>query len=372
MSLEWNRPIQTSRAGVNHELDGNKFSGGHWRRMKIGIVGYQGSGKSTLFHWLTGVAPDFAKAHETQHAMAPIPDDRIAPLCDIYHPKKITQAALEIVDTPGLHRSHEGSAAKLAMIREASCLVVVVAAYGGNDATADLRNFDDDLLIADLDIVAGRVERLRDQVKKPRPNRDELQKELEALEPLVPALEQGTQIRDMGLSVEQFKATRSFKLFSEKPRLVVFNISDDEPPQNYLAKIPTGMSGIAVSLSLQVELAGLDEVERQAFCEEMGVEPFDRDTVIRQIMTASGQMLFFTAGEKEVRTWIIRTGGTAVEAAGNIHTDLATGFIRAEVMTCDDLIRLGSERDVKANNLTRQEHKDYVIQDGDILHIRHN
>ncbi|MBC8355167.1 MAG: redox-regulated ATPase YchF [Planctomycetes bacterium] len=340
--------------------------------MKIGIVGYQGSGKSTLFQWLTGVEPDPAKSHETQSAMAPIPDDRFEPLCKIYSPKKTTHAALEIVDTPGLSRSHEGSAQKLAMIREASCLVVVVAAHSGADAAADLSNFDDDLLIADLDILSGRVERLKEQVKKPRPNREELQKELEALEPLVPVLEEGKQLRDIDLSEEQHKATRAFKLFSEKPRLVVFNISDDESPESYQAKVPEGMQSIAVSLSLQVELSQLDGEERQAFCDEMGVAPFDQDMVVRQIMDTSGQMVFFTAGEKEVRTWIIRCGGTAVEAAGNIHTDLANGFIRAEVMTCDDLIRLGSEREIKANSLMRQEHKEYVIKDGDILLIRHN
>lgn len=340
--------------------------------MKIGIVGYQGAGKSTLFQWLTGVAPDPAKSHETQSAMCPVPDERFAPLCKIYSPKKTTYAALEIVDTPGLSRSHEGSAQKLAMIREASCLIVVVAAHGGADAAADLSNFDDDLLIADLDILAGRVERLKDQVKKPRPNREELQKELEALEPLVPILEQGKSLRDVELTKEQHKATRAFKLFSEKPRLVVFNISDDESPEKYQSKVPEGVQSIAVSLSLQVELSQLGPEEHQAFCEEMGVAPFDQDMVVRRIMDASGQMVFFTAGEKEVRTWMIRCGGTAVEAAGNIHTDLAKGFIRAEVMTCDDLIRLGSEREIKANNLMRQEHKDYVIKDGDILLIRHN
>src|SRR6187397_1266058 len=132
--------------------------------MKIGIVGYQGSGKSTLFSWLTGVAADPALAHANQSAMATIPDERVAQLCEIYKPKKITQASLEIVDTPGLSRTHEGSAQKLATIREAACLIIVVEAHGGADAAADLKRFDEDLLIADLDIVTGRVERLRDQI----------------------------------------------------------------------------------------------------------------------------------------------------------------------------------------------------------------
>ena len=336
--------------------------------MKIGLVGYQGSGKSTLFQWLTGEAPDPALAHTSQTAMATVPDDRVAQLCAIYSPKKVTQAALEIVDTAGLSRSHEGSAAKLAAIREARCLLIVLAAFGDNDAAVDLANFDDDLLIADLDIVAGRVERLREQVKKPRPNRDELQKELAALEPLHEALEAGRQLRDLELSPDQKQATKSFQLFSEKPRLVVFNVADDEDnPDKLLAGLPDGTQAAAISLSLQLELAQLGEQERAEFCAEMGVTGYDREAFIRRIMDVSGQMLFFTAGEKEVRTWIINKGGTAVEAAGNIHTDLARGFIRAEVMQCKDLIELGSEREIKAQGLMRQEHKDYVIQDGDIL-----
>ena len=116
----------------------------------------------------------------------------------------------------------------------------------------------------------------------------------------------------------------------------------------------------------------MDEAERQEFCEEMGIVREDRDALVRRLMEASGQMLFFTAGEKEVRSWIHRRGGTAVEAAGMIHTDLARGFIRAETMQCDDLFRLGSEREVKAQNLMRREHKEYVIQDGDVITIQHN
>lgn len=341
--------------------------------MKIGIVGYQGSGKSTLFEWLTGIPANPALAHTTQSAMATVVEPRVPPLCEIYRPKKITQAALELVDTPGLSRTHEGSAQKLAAIREAGCLMMVVAAFGGGDAAADLQRFDEDLLIADLDIVSGRVERLRDQVKKPRPNRDELQSELEALEPLLAHLESGNSLRALEMTPDQKRATRSFQLFSEKPRLVVMNVADDERDLARYEKLTQpGLTVSAVSLALQLELSRMAADERQEFCREMGVAVVDRDELVRRIMDASGQMLFFTAGDKEVRTWMIHKGGTAVEAAGNIHTDLAKGFIRAEVMQCEDLFRVGSEREIKAQGLMRQEHKDYVIQDGDILLIRHN
>jgi ribosome-binding ATPase YchF (GTP1/OBG family) len=121
-----------------------------------------------------------------------------------------------------------------------------------------------------------------------------------------------------------------------------------------------------------MDLAGKSAEDRAAFCTEMNVQPADRDHLIRRIMHASGQMIFFTAGEKEVRTWLLRENGTAVEAAGGIHTDLAKGFIRAETMTVADIVRLGSEREIKAAGLMRQEPKDYVIQDGDIINIKHN
>ncbi|MCO6459221.1 MAG: redox-regulated ATPase YchF [Pirellulaceae bacterium] len=341
--------------------------------MKIGIVGYQGCGKSTLFEWLTGERADPAKAYESQTAMAPVPEPRVDALCQIYRPKKVTLAALEIADTPGLSRSHEGSAQKLALIREAGCLVVVVAAFGGNDPAVDLTGLDDDLLLADLDIVSGRIERLRESVKKPRPNREEQLRELAALEPLLTALEGGQAIWQLDLSVEQRRAIRSFQLFSEKPRLVIVNTADDEEhPERFQQLAPPETRLVAASLSLELELSRMTPDERTEFCGELGIQPLDRTPLLRTIMEVSGQMLFFTAGEKEVRTWMIHQGGTAVEAAGNIHTDLARGFIRAETMNCEDLIRLGSEREIKAHNLLRHEHKDYVIQDGDILLIRHN
>ncbi len=341
--------------------------------MKIGIVGYQGSGKSTLFHWLTGVAPDPALAHTIQAAMATVPDDRVAQLCEIYKPKKITQASIEIVDTPGLARTHEGSAQKLAMIREAGALIVVVANFGGADAAADLQNFDDDLLIADLDIVTGRVERLRDSVKKPRPGREKEQEELTLLEPLLAELEAGRPLHKQPLTAEQRKAIKSFQLFADKPRLIVVNVADDDAQVERFTRLaPPGTELVALSLTLQMDLAAMPPPEREEFCREMHVQPFDRDQLLRRIMQASGQMLFFTAGDKEVRTWLIRQGGTALEAAGGIHTDLARGFIRAETMTVADLVRLGSEREIKAAGLVRQEPKDYVIQDGDIITIKHN
>jgi GTP-binding protein YchF len=339
--------------------------------MKIGLVGYQGAGKSTFFRWITGVEADPSLAHAAQSAMAPVPDPRVARLCEIYKPKKTTLASLEVVDTPGLSRSHEGNAARLGLIREAGCLVLVVAAFGGEDPLATLNSFEEDLLLADLEIMSGRVERLREAIKKPRPNRDEQKAELSAIEPLVELLEQGLSLRSQDMTDEQIKATRSYRLLTEKPRLVVINVADDDLKGGRFESQQTDqLPVVAVPIGLELELSRMSPEEQEEFRQELGSPGFDRDGLIRKLMDASGQMLFFTAGEKEVRTWMIPKGTTAVQAAGAIHSDLARGFIRAEIMSCDDLIRLGSEREVKQHNLIRQEPKDYVIQDGDILNVR--
>jgi ribosome-binding ATPase len=341
--------------------------------MKIGLVGYQGSGKSTLFHWLTGVAPDPALAHTGQSAMAPIPEPRVEPLCKVYHPKKITLAALELVDTPGLSRTHEGNAARMAMIREAGCLVFVVAAFGNTDPLADFRSFDEDLVLADMEIVANRIHRVEDSLKKPLPRQEHQQFEHEhaTLKIVLAAMESGKPLRESHMTEEQQKVTRAFRLLSEKPRLVVVNTADDESkPERFTSLSTAEIPVMAVPAGLELELSKMTPEDRVEFEQEMGLVGTDRDHLIRTLLKISGQMIFFTAGEKEVRTWLLRQGGTALEAADGIHTDLARGFIRAEVMTVSDLVRLGSERELKAQHLMRQEPKDYVVKDDDILFIR--
>ncbi len=341
--------------------------------MKIGLVGYQGSGKSTLFHWLTGVTPDPSVAHTGQSAMTVVPEPRIDSLCEIYQPKKISRASIELVDTPGLSRDQRGNASKLALIREATSLVLVLAAFDGSDPMADLASFSEDLMLADLEIVSGRLERLEASLKKPLPKaeREVLEFERETLLSVNAALEAGRPIRESELSEEQRKATKAFRLLGEKPRLAVVNTADDEADPSRFAGLATEDVPVScIPVGLEVELERMDPEDRKEFEEEMGVGGSDRDGLVRAMLANSGYHLFFTASEKEVRTWLLRQGGTALEAADGIHSDLARGFIRAEVMTVSDLLRLGSEREVKAHNLMRQEPKDYVVGDEDILHIR--
>ncbi len=341
--------------------------------MKIGLAGYKGSGKSTLFEWLTGIKPDPSLAHTAQTAATPVPDPRLEALCKIYNPKKVTHAALEIVDTPGLSRTHEGNAARLALIREAGCLVLVVAAFTKSDPVAEFRSFEEDLLLADMEIVGGRIGRVEESVKKPLPRqeREHLLHEEQTLKLVLAAMEAGRPLKTSDMTEEQLRVTRPFRLMTEKPRMVVDNTADDEAhPERFREGMPPGVPVVAFPVGLEVELARMSPEDRAEFEREMGLGGTDRDRIIHTIMDVSGQMIFFTAGDKEVRSWMIPKGATAVEAAGSIHTDLARGFIRAEVMTCADLVRLGSEREVKAHHLMRQEPKDYVIKDDDILFIR--
>jgi hypothetical protein len=341
--------------------------------MKVGLVGYQGSGKSTLFEWLTGVKPDPALAHTGQSAMAAVPEPRVEGLAKIYHPKKITLASLELVDTPGLSRTHEGNAARLAMLREAGCLVLVVAAFGRTDPMADLRSFDEDLLLADMEIVTSRMKRVEESLRKPlpKPEHENLLHEQATLGKVLAALEAGQPLREAAMSDAERKVTSSFRLFGEKPRVLVFNTPDDDPRPARLAALATPATPvIAIPAGLELELARMSPQDRAEFEREMGVGGTDRDAILRTLLVASGQRLFLTAGEKEVRTWLLPAGGTALDAAAAIHSDLARGFIRAEVMNYPDLVRLGSEREIRSRHMIRQEPKDYVIQDDDVILIR--
>ncbi len=341
--------------------------------MKIGLAGYRGSGKSTLFEWITGVAPDPSMTHSGQSAMAVVPEPRLDALREVYQAKKVTRASLEVVDTPGLSRTHEGNAARLATIREAGCLVLVAAAFDGSDPVDEFRCFVEDLTLADMQIVSNRIERVEESLRKPLPRQEheQLVHEEDTLKVVLAAMEAGEPMGESDMSDEQLRVTRAFRLFSEKPRMVLVNTADDEEnPDRYAQSAPEGVTVVPIPVGLEVELSRMTPEERAEFEEEMGVGGSDRDQLIRTLMDLSGQMLFFTAGPKEVRTWILPKGGTAVEAAGSIHTDMARGFIRAEVMTCSDLVRLGSEREVKAQHLVRQEPKDYVVQDDDILLMR--
>ncbi|MBX6314578.1 MAG: redox-regulated ATPase YchF [Isosphaeraceae bacterium] len=337
--------------------------------MRAGLVGFAGSGKSTLFQLLTGATPDPGKVHTGQVGIATLNDPRLDFLAALYKPKKVTPATVELLDTPGLiPGTHGDNPQRLALIREGDALLIVLGAFAGGDPAADLTAFREELLFADLGVITNRAERLEASIKKPRPDREAQLKELETVRKVQAALEAGQTVATLGLSEEEKKPMRSFGLLTDKPQVVIVNtVQGQGVPDSLRALAP---DALAIDAKLEWELSQLDPDERAAFMAEMGVTDFGRDRIIRAAYDAVGILTFFTAGEPEVRGWNLERGGTAVEAAGKIHTDLARGFIRAEVTAFDDLYRLGSMKEVKAKGLQRLEGKDYVVQDGDIMYFR--
>ena len=340
--------------------------------MKIGLVGYQGGGKSTVFQLLTGQEPDLAKVQSGQLGIAVVPDDRFDRLVAYHNPKKIVPAKIELFDTPGLDRKQqEGNAQRLGVIREATALVHVVGAFSGCDVAADVEAFNDDAILADLQVMSKRVVKLKKDVVKPRPDRAELQAELESLEPLVQMLETGESLLDVEFTEPQDKFTRSFSLLTRKRQLIVLNTAEVGTHDKQAAELQSqGYHVLAAPLGLELEVQSLPEEDRAEFAAEMGLGEPCRGKLLAAIFIVTDQITFYTSGEKEVHAWLLKRGSTVLEAADSIHSDLARGFVRAEVWDSEDLLRLGSERDLKAAGLNQIVGKEYLVKDGDEVFIR--
>ncbi len=339
--------------------------------MRAGLAGFSGSGKSTLFELLSGDKPDPGKVHSGQLGMAELNDPRLDFLAELHRPKKVTRARLELLDTPGLMPgSHGDNPQRLALIRKGEALLVVLGAFAGQDPAADLLAFRDELTFADLNVITNRIETLEASIKKPRPDREAMTQELELVRRVLSALEQGQTVASLGLTEEEKKPMRSFGLLTEKAQVIVLNAPHGEAiPEPVRQAAP---EALAIDAQMELELQQMELEERAPFMEELGITELGRDRIIRAAYDAVGIITFFTAGEPEVRGWNIERGDSAVEAAGKIHTDLARGFIRAEVTAFEDLKRVGTVKEAKAQNLQRLEGKDYIVKDGDVMFFRSN
>ncbi len=341
--------------------------------MKIGIAGFSGSGKSTLFHWLTGVKPDPAVAQRGQLGITKVPDERLDWLSAQFHPKKTTHATMELLDTPGLlPTERQDNPRRLAILREAGGLLVVLTGYGDGDLAAELKRFREEMIFADLEIVLNRISRLETQLKKPRPakEREADEAEMALLRRVQEVFETNHPATALGLKGEEEKSIRSFQLLTLKPELVLVNLGDNRigkplPPE-LLQLAPTALAAPA---KLELELEELSEEDRALFMADLGLQGSARGDVIRSIFYGMGQIVFFTIGEDECRAWPILKGDHAVEGAGKIHTDLAKNFVRAEVVGFEDYKRVGSMKEAKTHGVYRLEGKTYVVRDGDIMHI---
>ncbi|MCX7699531.1 MAG: DUF933 domain-containing protein [Gemmataceae bacterium] len=343
--------------------------------MKIGLVGFSGSGKSTVFQWLTGVKPDPAKIQHGQVGDTKVPDARLDALSAHFKPKKTTYAHITFLDTPGLLADdRKDNSRRLGILRESAGLVIILDGYSRNDLAAQLRRFREEILFADLEIVTNRIERLQTQLKKPKAAKDREadEAELALMQRIAASLESGQGAAAMGLTEDEEKAVRSFQLLTLKPEMVLVNRGDSEALKN---KLPADLLALAsgalqAAPKLELELEELPPEERAAFMADLGLKESDRGDVLRRIFYGMGRIVFFTVGEDECRAWPIPRGATAVEGAGQIHTDLAKNFVRAEVVSYEDFQNCHFQmKEAKAKGVHRLEGKTYIVQDGDIMHI---
>lgn len=334
--------------------------------MKVGIAGFAGSGKTTVFQWLTGVKPDPAAALRGQLGIARVPDERLDWLSAHFKPKKTTPATLEFLDTPGLLADERrDNPRRLGILREAGGLLVVLNGFSGGNPADELRRFREEMLFADLELVTNRIARLQDQLKKPKPAKEREADEAERglLQRVAAGLEEGRAGAELSIKPDEEKTIRSFQLLALKPQMTFLNLGDDRTSP---ASIP---GALAAPAKLELELDELAPEDRATFMADLGLSKSERDDVLRAVYYGMGEIVFFTVGEDECRAWPITRGDDAVAGAGKIHTDLAKRFVRAEVVSYDDFRRVGSMREAKAQGVYRLEGKTYLVQDGDIMHI---
>jgi ribosome-binding ATPase len=345
--------------------------------MKIGLVGFAGSGKTTVFNTMTGLDVPVGYGGEVRLGTVRVPDERIDRLSGMFNPKKTIYAEMTFCDVPGEHGAERKglSTRALATIREQEALALVLrdfenpALEGDADPLRDLGAFSDECVLADLGIVEGLLARAR---KENMPAIDR-----ERLERMQAALEEGRPLRTLSAAELDRDALKGYQLLTDRPLLIVVNRDEDraaEPlPDNVAARIDElGAAGLALSASVEAEIATLDAEDQAAFLQDLGLA---ESALARFIRTAYGLLdliSFFTVGEDEVRAWTITRGMNARKAAGKIHSDLERGFIRAEVMPYEVFVEYGSEHAVKEAGLFRVEGKDYVVGDGDIMNIRFN
>ena len=353
--------------------------------MRIAIIGLPGSGKTTLFDAITGHHEQpghYAAPGSIQLGVVPVLDERVDFVAEVYQPKKHTYAHLEFADVAGLFAGAKPAPEAVEAVRNADALVKVVRAFhseavphvkGSVDPARDLEELEADLFVVDLDIIERRIERLRDSVRRPTPEQEQDKVELALLERCREQLESVGALDRLELSDDERKMLSGFAFLTQKPSVVVLNIGEDQIADERAALAPLGERAVptlAVSAEIEKEILELEPDERQPFLADLGLAELSGQKLVHAALEAMNVITFITGGDKEVRAWLVRRGASAVEAAGEVHTDFAKGFIRAEVIPVDDLRAHGSLKEVRAHGKERLEGKDYVVADGDILQIR--
>jgi len=351
--------------------------------MKLGIIGFPQSGKTTLFNALTrGNAPTTASAGriEVHTAVVDVPDARVDQLSALFKPRKTIHAKVTYADIAGL----DSGAAKngfagplLNQLSQMDGLLHVVRCFtndlvphpsGSVDPARDIVSMDGELLLNDLIAVERKLERLTDERKKGGTDKALNERQTALFTRLHETLSQDKPLRAAEFSAEDEKHLSGFGLLTRKPLLVLLNLGEGQA----VPEVSSSNPSLALQGKLEMEIAQLPAEDAALFMQEYGITELSLDRMIKVSYDLLNQQSFFTVGEDEVRAWTTKRSATAVEAAGEIHTDLQKGFVRAEVVPCADLLALGGMAEAKAKGKLRLEGKEYIVKDGDIVHIRFN
>ena len=342
--------------------------------MKIGLTGFPGSGKTTVFAALTGLGVA-AGERKAQIGTIKVPDARVDALATIHNPKKTTLSEVTFVDFPPPVNATKKAVLDQEMItalRDADALVQVVRGFPdlageAPSAVDDIQAFSTELALADLAQIEKKVERMKKEKGSDR--------EIALFTRLQGMLEEGKPLRTAGLTADEQNQLAGFAFLSLRPLLVVLSVPEADvakpvPGDVAGAATEAGAEALVLSAVVEAEVAELEAADRQAFLADLGLRESARDRFIRASYALLDLISFLTAGEDECRAWPVRRGSVARKAAGRIHSDIERGFIRAEVVAFDDFVRLGSEAKCREAGKLRLEGKDYVVQDGDIVHFR--
>ena len=359
--------------------------------LRAALIGLPSSGKTTLFQLMTSIHDAPRGKGDVNIGISKVPDERLDRLTAMYNPKKRVPATVEFTDLVAAARGSAQTLVDVAGYKNADALVHVVRAFrdpsvahpsGSIDPARDAQAMEDELILADLGVAERRLERIEKDLK--RGKSAELEKERDLVQRCKDALEHGTPLRALQLAGDDLKRLRGFQFLSAKPLLLVINVDENDVTEigadiaraaersgltSFLAHAST--RAVALCANIELEISQLASDDAKAFLADLGLTESGLDRVIRATYDLLGYISFFTVGEDECRAWSISRGTPAQLAAGEIHSDIQRGFIRAEVVAYDALIARGSMHACRDHGEVRLEGKDYVVQDGDIINFRH-